>query len=374
MPPHGPPCPITIFINYYAAVSAQNGLTTLPAGLSLRDRSCGCVGVACVPTAVAVASAVADLCGHDGMPATRKSSAAVAADDDAGTPSPVAMKGKKPAWVEPTCCMAMVVTGGLSKRHYVVETNEIEWERGEVKTFVRVSKNDEWVLKLVLGDGGQKGGLRRTMLVEMLRSKLIEEAGAAVAGPIMADDPMDQLDKSASVRPPSKRAKICKRAKDKIVAVEMPRYCHLGMNKSSEKINIELMACSTNQLWLNMDSVPWFISYLSAEVRSGGVSHEAEDAIPSNCEVDNLNISWDFQSNDAWVGTWVEGPMKGNTVTVAMSKFNEVKFQQIAAQAGVETSFHNASREDLKTAARQYLLAHCERQLASSRSCGSSPG
>ena len=54
-----------------------------------------------MPTAVAVASAVADLCGHDGMPATRKSSAAVAADDDAGTPSPVAMKGKKPAWVEP---------------------------------------------------------------------------------------------------------------------------------------------------------------------------------------------------------------------------------------------------------------------------------
>ena len=185
---------------------------------------------------------------------------------------------------------------------------------------------------------------------------------------------MDQLDKSASGRPPSKKTKISKRSKDKLVAVEMSRYCHLGMNKSSEKINIELMACSTNQLWLNMDSVPWFISYLSAEVRSGGVSHEAEDAIPSNCEVDNLNMSWDFQSNDAWVGTWVEGPMKGQTVTVAMSKFNEVKFQQSAAQAGVETSFDKASREDIKTAARQYLLAHCERQLASSRSCGSSPG
>ena len=135
------------------------------------------------------------------------------------------------------------------------------------------------------------------------------------------------------------------------------------MNKSSETVNVELMACSTNQLWLNMGSVPWFISYLSAEARSGGVSYEAEDAdVPSNCEVDNLNLSWDFQSNDAWVGTWVEGPMKGQTVTVALSKFNEVKFQQSAARAGVETSFHNASREDLKTAARQYLLDHCKRQ------------
>ena len=374
MPPMAPHAqlPFSLTINY-AAVSAQNGLTTLPAGLSLRDRSCGCVGVACVPTAVALASAVADLCGHDGMPPKRKNSAAVAADDDAGTPSPAAKKGNKPTWVEPTCCTATVVTGGFTKRHYVVETNEVEWQADEIKTFVRVSKNDEWVLKLVLGDGGQKGGLRRTSLVEMLRSKLVEGSGAAVGGP--TDDPMDQLDKSSGVRPPSKKAKTSKRAKDKIITVEMPRYCHLGMNKSSEKVNVELMACSTNQLWLNMDSVPWLISYLSAEARSGGVSHEAEDAIlPSNCEVDNLNLSWDFQSNDAWVGTWVEGPLKGQTVTVPMSKFNEVKFQQSAAQAGVKTIFQDASREDLKTAARHYLLAHCERQLASSRSCGSSPG
>ena len=327
-----------------------------------------------MPTAVAVASAVADLCGHDGMPSSRKRSAAVAADDDSGTPSPPSKQGKQPTWVEPTCCAATVVTGGLSKRQYVVETLPIEWQGDEIKTFVRVSKNDEWVLKLVLGDGGQKGGLRRTNLVEMLRSKLIAESGSAVASP-MVDDPMDQLDKASGVRPPSKKAKLCKRAKDKIVAVEMPRYCHLEMNKSSEKVNIELMASSTSQIWINMEAVPWLISYLSAEVRSGGVSHDAEDAfLPSNCEVDNLNLSWDFQSNDAWVGTWVEGPMKGQTVTVAMSKFNEVKFQQSAAQAGVETSFNNASREDLKTAARQYLLAHCERQLESSRSCGSSPG
>ena len=124
-----------------------------------------------MPTAVAVASAVADLCGHDGMPAKRQSSDAVAADDDAGTPSPAAKKGKKPTWVEPTCCTATVVTGGFSKRHYVVETNEVQVQGDEIKTFVRVSKNDEWVLKLVLGDGGQKGGLRRTNLVEMLRSK-----------------------------------------------------------------------------------------------------------------------------------------------------------------------------------------------------------
>ena len=291
-------------------------------------------------------------------------------DEEPGTPSPPAKKAKGTAWAQPTCKQATVVTGGLSRRFYVVETKEIECSAFETKTFVKVGKNEEWVLKLVLGEGGQRGGLKRTKLVEELRAKLVEEKGFA-SSPKVDDDPMNQLDELASVvTRESKRGYQRKRAKDKILTVEMPAHCQLGLNKSTEKARVEIMAVGTYQLWINMESVPWFISYLSAECRSGGVAHEDEGGDTPNCEVDGLHIAWDFDTNDAWVGTWLEGPATGHTVSISLSSFTESKFQQSAPRAGIATLFSEASHAELKQAARTLLVDHCAQVLASHRSRG----
>ena len=132
------------------------------------------------------------------------------------------------------------------------------------------------------------------------------------------------------------------------------------------------MAASTNQIWIHQDAVPWLVEYLREEARSGGVAYDDEEDETQNDEVDGLHVSWDFQNNDAWVGKWVDGPFKGHIVTVPLSKFNETKFQTSAAKAGIGASFSDASREDVKAAARQFLLIHCEEQLELSAhsSCG----
>ena len=189
------------------------------------------------------------------------------------------------------------------------------------------------------------------------------------------DDPMTQLENMATDNiTPKVGGKKRKRAMDRIHSLEMPLHCQLGLNKSQETILIDFMSCSTNQLWISTEAVPWFILYLAAEARSGGVSHEEEEASETtNCGVEGLYIAWDFQSNDAWIGTWLEGPCKGQKVTVFISKFTQAKYQLSAPQAGIERPFNEATREDLKAAARRFLLDHCASQLASSRSCGDAP-
>ena len=100
------------------------------------------------------------------------SSAAVATDDEeAATPSP-AKKAKGQKWFDPICTTATVVTGGRSNRYHVVETKEIQSANGVVRKFIRASKNDDWVLKIVLGDTAFRGGLKRTTLVEELKKTL----------------------------------------------------------------------------------------------------------------------------------------------------------------------------------------------------------
>ena len=160
---------------------------------------------------------------------------------------------------------------------------------------------------------------------------------------------------------------------DRIHTVEMPLHCQLGLNKSQEKIKVDLMSTSTTTLYIGTEAVPWFISYLASEARSGGVPEEEEEGLTENCSVPGLHLAWDFQSNDAWIGTWLEGPSKGKTVTALISKFTQDKYQLSAPLVGIERPFNEASREDIKAAARRFLLDYCANQVASSRSCGDAP-
>ena len=100
-------------------------------------------------------------------------------------------KAKGQNWVDPICTTATVVTGGRSNRYHVVETKEIQSTNGVIRKFVRASKNDDWVLKIVLGDTAFRGGLKRTTLVEELENHHVEHSASARAAD---DDPMAALD------------------------------------------------------------------------------------------------------------------------------------------------------------------------------------
>ena len=133
------------------------------------------------------------------------------------------------------------------------------------------------------------------------------------------------------------------------------------------------MAGSTNQLWIAKEAVPWFVNYLATQARCGGIPEVDEEDDTPNCEVAGLRLSWDFQTNDTWKAAWVNGLLEGETVSISMSDFTEMRFQQSAPAVGIKTWFSDASLEDLTTAARRFLLDHCKAQLAQHSNGGDSP-
>ena len=153
----------------------------------------------------------------------------------------------------------------------------------------------------------------------------------------------------------------------------MPRVCPLGLNPPRDTVQVEKMATSTNQLWIAEEAVPWFVSYLATQARCGGIPEVDEEDDTPNCEVAGLRLSWDFQTNDTWKAAWVNGPLEGETVSISVSNFTDMRFQQSAPAVGIEKLFSYASPEDLKTAARRFLLDHCKAQLAQHRNGGDSP-
>ena len=65
----------------------------------------------------------------------------------------------------------VAVGGGYSSTPQTVPSKQILSEGGVID-FIRICKNDHWLLKASGGRGCQKGGLRRTRALEELREKL----------------------------------------------------------------------------------------------------------------------------------------------------------------------------------------------------------
>ena len=98
------------------------------------------------------------------------------------------------------------------------------------------------------------------------------------------------------------------------LTVDMPLHCLCAWPESKETIKVSLLAVSTNQLWMHKDHVPWYVRYMADEHGLGGAPVEVQDdsaVAVANCSVPDLNMHWDFKTDDKWTAIFVAGPHKG---------------------------------------------------------------
>ena len=86
--------------------------------------------------------------------------------------------------------------------------------------------------------------------------------------------------------------------------------------------------------WIHQADIEWFVRYVADEAAFGSVHVPA--AIPPvrtpNSIVPGLHIRWDFQRDDAWEATFVEGPLQGTQVNSSVAKLTEDKWNSVSGR------------------------------------------
>jgi hypothetical protein len=225
--------------------------------------------------------------------------------------------------------LAMCVGGGYSNKEAMVERKEVQGSDGTVHNFLHVSKNDQWLLNVILGAGAKRGSFKRSTIIDELKKKgekpNTPEKTAVAAGE-EEEDPMGALDEvqdEESVRP--KKRYLARRCREVEVVVQMPRRCKLAQPNNEETVDVRIVNVGSNVVFIHEDDIPWFVQYLADEVGYGGVPVEDEDEKESavgESGVPGLSVEWDFDSGDAWHATFTKGPLKGQSFTVRTPNSN----------------------------------------------------
>ena len=284
----------------------------------------------------------------------------------------------------------VAVGGGYSSTPQTVPSKQILSE-GRVIDFIRVNKNDNWLLKISGGRGCQKGGLRRTRVLEELRKKLKdptqEDCGAKDSdGSAVADqaDPMLGLqDLGETEDHAAKRRKTLNTpCSDKVKTVLMPASFRKPQLRPVRALEFG------RALWVHEDDVGWLVTYLAEEVATGGVGpiddadgsgdderagadeapfgDGAAVAVPSGgdpvtpikAQRGEVKLRWDFDG--AWEGVITKGPHKGTTVSCKVANLTPQKWAAAAQVHKYDVDFERATYQEKKTAARHYLELHLQ--------------
>ena len=289
------------------------------------------------------------------------------------------------AWKPVSVTRQWSFEGGYISKPIILETKQVDTASGAVD-FVKIEKNQEWLLKAVLGTGFNKGGLRRSTLLSSMKNKLEEKASGPQSranpeddtkmvsqapledspntpvGEHASSDPMNQLDDiGTACATPAKKRKVytSKRGKNNITQIDMPEFEPTSHPNRVERRTITLLALSTNSLYLRVDDLDWLLTWLRDEIRSGGVPVVLGDpleALGCNCEADRVHIRWDF--GGAWEAIILAGEKKGTTVKSYVAKFNAEKWLAIGGHATYGVDFESATENHLKAATFEYLEKH----------------
>ena len=274
-----------------------------------------------------------------------------------------------------------------------MESTDILYE-GKMVPLVRITKKAPWLFKCAGGRACRKGSLRRSIVIDDMRTTLLEslqkdetaadDAGAAVAAPARID-PMQVLDDLDA--PSAKRTKTARTPKapcaSQVHAIQMPE---VWGSPQLRTVRAMFKTGKERSLWLHMDDVPWLVSYVKAELESGGLDpilhpdgsdedFEDEHAPPEGAAVaappgldpltpvkkgqHRARVRWNFK--DAWEGTIAHGPRKGDTIKCRVDTLTEEKWDQVAQYHKCDVAFENANDQDKKEAARLFLVEYLQR-------------
>lgn len=304
--------------------------------------------------------------------------------------SPVAPGPDKAKWRPVVFADTLCVQGGYlaAKRVCCVENQSVVAtvkSQGALvertTTYVKISKNDEWLIKACAGDAAQRGALRRSKCIEQIRD-LMKNDSPTKAASAVADlqspgnasavaDPMDSLeevadDDGAQPSASNSRYKRQRRKRAELIVIMPDRApCAFPKDKAKAK-DVHVMADSTNQVWLAKEDVPWLLTYIADECGFGGVDAEVESAVAEpNCpQVPGLNVEWDWTSNDGYTAQFVVGPLAGDQrYNVLVSTFTAEKWSAANDIHKYQKSFGEADNDDLKKATYDYLVMQCAKML-----------
>ena len=116
--------------------------------------------------------------------------------------------------------------------------------------------------------------------------------------------------------------------------MSMPLRAPCADPHCKDTMDVRTLATGTNQLWVHEDCIPWLVTYIADETGFGGVTAAYDDEDSSavaDSGVQGLKVEWDFQDNDGWSGTFVSGPLKGETYNMRLSKFDQEKWEVMNA-------------------------------------------
>ena len=290
-------------------------------------------------------------------------------------------------WREVVVSRMVAVSGGYGGPPQTVESRDVLYG-GRASSFVRISKGSYWLLKTCGGKQCQRGGLRRTKIVEEIRKQIeaLEEGqhSASLAalpdvlgdaqGPpsetavAVGDDPMLQLaDLGEAVASPVAKRKRMRREKVRssghVQSLELPE--RLG---EPQLRTVRAFRSGKNILWIHEDDVPWLCTYIAAELATGGVgpiedadepfSEEycPENSPPKPIKGRKCRVRWDF--NGAWEGIVMRGPKKGTQIVCKVSSMTADKWARVSAVHHYNVDYENADNADMKTAALHFLQLH----------------
>jgi len=290
----------------------------------------------------------------------------------------------KPTWKPVTLTSAsLTISGGFSARRFVVSTITVD-DTTASDTFVDVTKNADWFLKIVGGDAMQKGSLKAVTVLAELDHKLKAQhfPSTAVAGestavaaesdspPAVDDvdaDPMDALDGDADSSPiKSYKGKYAhKKVRHQILYVRMPLRppCADPACTDTKQVAIYYAGKTAKKIYVHCDCIDWLLAYAADELYFQGVVDcgNADDTKSANCAaVADLRVEWNFEKK-LWQSEFVGGELRGVKRCFSHADNTEERWNKLrrASMSTVDISFADASVAEKKQVAKEFIVHWC---------------
>ena len=256
---------------------------------------------------------------------------------------PAAMSQSKPARKAGKALAAVqvgqqfTISGGFSKKHYVIKTRNFDFGQGCVPC-VQVHHREPWLCEMATDSPVYQRPMSRVRVLHALRAHFGELAEGHVLDEKMQDLAFeeDELDQELTPRTPvkgqapRKRGVKCGTASAVAEQSQDPvaRTVAMPSQPAAADCTVEvLVALADKKLWLALTCLPWLIQYVAAEKASGGVAPVVEVGEDRS---NNSGIRWNFRDN-TWQarcrrsdGTWATKTktVHGRTTKATDALFN----------------------------------------------------
>jgi hypothetical protein len=186
----------------------------------------------------------------------------------------------------------VLVSGGLSERPAVLETREVLSE-----TFVKVSKETDWVCTAVSGLSWREHPLARTNIIEKMRHTIATSSGPSSA--VAEQDVMNGFDyegvpESASAVACSRRCTRRKSCGLDVLTLTMPQKCKEKYPGDANTVDVKV-GNDGKQLWVEQGGLLWLITYLKDQLETRCVEQP-----PKKMKHENPSgVYWSFR-DESW--------------------------------------------------------------------------